>query len=127
MDPEGDHLGLGTLPGGAGDGQIAGLLAAAGRLPPERRFYFRRSWDAATGATAASIEELEHELRTCEDEVIAHHCRFADLSRWIAGVLGDPPLAAAVAEIEKAVRAGTTSIAEARADLTGVIHGRYQG
>lgn len=59
---------------------------SAGRLPPERRFYFRRSWDAATGATASSIEELGHELRVCDDEVIAHHCRFADLSRWIAGV-----------------------------------------
>ncbi|MGH3188461.1 MAG: hypothetical protein ACRDOL_14535 [Streptosporangiaceae bacterium] len=59
--------------------------------------------------------------------MIAHHCRFADLSRWIAGVLGDPPLAAAVAEIEQAVSAGTTSIAEARTGLTGVIHRRYQG
>jgi hypothetical protein len=100
---------------------------SAGLLQPERRFYFRRGWDAATGVTAGSIEELEHELRICDDEVIAHHCRSADLSRWIAEVLGDPPLAAAVGEVETAVRAGTTSIAEARTGLTGVIHRRYQG
>ena len=168
-----------ALPGGIGDGQIAGLVAAAGalpqsaaaalareagpgravlvdrsrpagavvfeigrretshmrhwhkysagRLPPDRRFYFRRGCDAATGVTAGSIEELEHELRICDDEVIAHHSRSADLSRWIASVLGDPPLAAAVAGIEKAVRTGATSIAEARTCLTGVIHRRYQG
>jgi hypothetical protein len=59
--------------------------------------------------------------------VIAHHSRSANLSRWIADVLGDPPLAAAVAEIEKAVRTDTASIAEARTGLTGVIHRRYQG
>ena len=98
---------------------------SAGRLRPDRRFYFRRNWDTATGVTAGSIGELAHELRGCEDEVISHHCRSADLSRWIGEVLGDPPLATAVEEIEKAVRAGTASVAEARIQLIDVIHRRY--
>ena len=167
-----------ALPGGAGDGQIAGLLAAAGALPndvaaalarqagpgqavlvdrsrpngatvfavspretshmrhwhkysagrirPDRRFYFRRNWDTATGVTAGSIAELEHELLVCDDEVIRHHSRHADLSRWIGDVLGDPPLAAAVQQIENAVSAGTASIAEARTALIEVIHRRYR-
>lgn len=166
------------LPGGAGDSQIAGLLAAAGalpnsaaaalarqagpgravlvdrsrpadavvftvgeretahmrhwhkysagRLPACRRFYFRSGQDTATGATAGSITELEHELRACDDEVIAHHAGHADLSRWIGEVLGDPPLAGAVEQIETAVRAGTASITEARTRLIDAIHRRYQ-
>jgi hydroxymethylpyrimidine pyrophosphatase-like HAD family hydrolase len=167
-----------ALPDGDGDGQIAGLLAAAGALPnataaalarqagpgqavlvdrsrpngatvfaigpretshmrhwhkysagrmrPDQRFYFRRNWDTATGVTAGSIAELEHVLRVCDDEVIRYHSRHADLSRWIGEVLGDPPLAAAVELIENAVRAGTAGIADARARLIEVIHGRYQ-
>jgi hydroxymethylpyrimidine pyrophosphatase-like HAD family hydrolase len=168
-----------ALPGGTDDGQIAGLLAAAGALPrgaaaalvreagprqavlversrpagavvfavgrretshmrhwhkysagrlrPDRRFYFRRDWDTATGRTAGSIAELEQELRACDDEVITHHCRFADLSRWISEVLGDPPLAAAVGQIEDGVRASTVSITEARTRLVDMIRRRYQG
>lgn len=166
-----------AIPGGAADGPVAGLLAAAGAMPysaaaalaaeagpgqamlvdrsrpagavvfaigprqtshmrhwhkysagqlrQDRRFYFRRGWDAATGATAGSIGELEHELRVCQDEVISHHCGLADLSRWVGEVLGDPPLAADVEEIEKGVRAGTTSVAQARTRLIDVIRRRY--
>ena len=99
---------------------------SAGRLRPGRRFYFRRYWDAATGVTVGSIAELEHEQRVCDDEVIAHHSRFADLSRWIGEVLGDRPLAAAVGQTEKAVHTGTASIAEARTKLIDVIRRRYQ-
>lgn len=58
--------------------------------------------------------------------MISHHCGCADLSRWIGEVLGDPPLAAGVEEIEKAVRAGTTSVAEARTRLIDVIRRRYE-
>lgn len=47
--------------------------------------------------------------------MIGHHCAFADLQRWIAEVPGDPSLAVAAGEIEKAVQAGTASTAEARA------------
>lgn len=99
---------------------------SAGRLRPDRRSYFRHDWATPTGASAGSIGELEHELRVCQDEVISHHCGLADVSRWIGEVLGDPPLAAAVEEIEKSVPEGTTSVAEARTRLIDVIRWRYE-
>jgi len=127
FDPEGDHVGLGRLRGVHVAGRPASCPPrSAGQLPADRRFYFRRNLDTATGVTAGSITELEHELRVCDDEVIIHHLRLADLSRWIGEVLGDPPLAAAVEQIEKAVRAGTASVAEPRARLMDVIYQRYQ-
>ena len=45
---------------------------------------------------ADSIAELEHELRSCDDAVIIHHCEHGDFSRWVDEVLGDPLLAAAI-------------------------------
>ncbi len=98
---------------------------SAGQPSPGRRFNFQRDWDTATRATAGSITELEDGLRVCDDAMIIHHCRDGDLSRWIARVPGDPPLAAAVKKIETAVQAGTASITEARTQLTEAIHARY--
>ncbi len=97
-----------------------------GRLPQERRFYFRSDWDNATGATAGSIQELEYVLRVCDDAVIAHHCEHRDISRWIVDVLGDPPLGAEVAEVEAGVRTGGR-VAESRDRLVRIIHDRYPG
>jgi len=94
---------------------------SAGRLAWERRFYFRADWDAATGRTAGSIEELEHELLVCSEDVISHHSNHGDLSRWIADVLGDLPLAAQVSTIEADLRAGSTSAAAARQALSDAI------
>ena len=101
------------------------LIALPGHLDPQRRFYFRRDADTLTGTTAANAGELEHQLRTCDDAVIVHHCQHGDFSRWVADVLGDPPLAAAIAAAENAVRTGTASTAEARATLTSTIRQRY--
>ena len=98
---------------------------SAGHIGPDRRFYFRRDWNTSTGVTAGSIGELEHELRVCDDDVIIHHCQHGDFSRWVQEVLGDPPLAAAIAQAELAARSGTASAADARAKLTGAIHQRY--
>ncbi len=98
---------------------------SCGQLSPERRFYFRRDWDNVTGATAGCAEDLERELRNGEDAVVIHHSVRGDFSRWVAGVLGDPPLAAAIAEVENAIRAGAASIAEGRTRLTRAIRDRY--
>jgi len=100
---------------------------SGGHLDPQRRFYFRRDADTPTGMTAASAGELEHQLRTCDEAVIVHHCQHGDFSRWVADVLGDPPLAAAIAAAEDAVRTGTAGAAEARAALTTAIRQRYTG
>ena len=98
---------------------------SVGQLQPDRRFYFRRDWDTAAGVTAGSLGELEHELRACDDQVILHHCSYGDFSRWVQDVLGDPPLAASIADIELSARSGTASAAEARTKLVSVIHQRY--
>lgn len=100
---------------------------SAGHLSPERRFYFRRDRDTPTGATASSAADLEHELLACDDAVIGHHCGHGDFSRWVADVLGDPPLAAAIAEAERAIGSGTAGAAEGRSRLLRAIHNRYNG
>lgn len=98
-----------------------------GRLPWERRFYFRNDRNAATGRTAGSVEELEHELILCSDASITHHCTHGDLSRWIAEVLGDPPLAAHASHIEQRLRAGAITAGAARDSLIEAIHQRHPG
>jgi hydroxymethylpyrimidine pyrophosphatase-like HAD family hydrolase len=100
---------------------------SGGHLDPERRFYFRRDADTPAGVTAGSAVELDHQLRVCDDAIIVHHCQHGDFSRWVADVLGDPPLAAAVAAAENAVRAGTATAAGARTSLTAAISQRYTG
>lgn len=100
---------------------------STGRLEWERRFHFRADWDTPTGRAAGSVGELERELLVCSEAVISHHSRHGDLSRWIAEVIGDPPLAAQVSAIEARLRAGETSTAEARRSLGDAIHHRYPG
>lgn len=93
-----------------------------GRLPHERRFYFRSGWDHATGAAAANLEEFERYLRSCEENVVTHHAGLGDLSRWVAEVLGDPPLAARLRAVEDKLRAGALTPATARIRLLEAIH-----
>jgi hydroxymethylpyrimidine pyrophosphatase-like HAD family hydrolase len=100
---------------------------SAGQLRADRRFHFRSDWDTATGATAGSIGELAHELTVCDDEVITHHCLQRDFSRWVLDVLGDPPLAGAIAHIEDTAPAGAAGAAQARAELLAAIRQRYSG
>jgi len=100
---------------------------SSGNLRPDRRFYFRYDWDTLTGATAGNAGELERELRACEDAVILHHCRRGDFSRWVAEVLGDPPLAEGIAAAEEFVRVGAVTVAAGRARLVSAIDARYHG
>ena len=96
---------------------------SVGGLPPNRRFYFRTD-QHTTGATAGSVEELERELRACEMGSVTHHCAGGDFSRWIADVLGDATLGAAVAVVEDDVRNGARSAAQGRHDIVQAIHER---
>ncbi len=100
---------------------------SGGHLEPERRFYFRHDADTPAGVTAGSAGELQQQLRACDDAVIVHHCRHGDFSRWVANVLGDPPLAAAIAAAEDAVRTGTATTADGRASLIAAIGQRHTG
>jgi hydroxymethylpyrimidine pyrophosphatase-like HAD family hydrolase len=97
-----------------------------GQLSADRRFYFRRDRNTPTGTSAGSTGELEHELACGDDAIVAHHSKHADLSCWVAEVLGDPPLAAAIAEVEQAVGSGAASAADGRSRLISVIHDRYR-
>ena len=90
----------------------------------DRRFYFRRGPDSPTGTPAGSGEELERELRGCDEAVIIHHSRNGDLTRWIAAVLRDAPLASAVSAIEADVAGGA---AGGRPRLLRTIHEHYSG
>jgi hydroxymethylpyrimidine pyrophosphatase-like HAD family hydrolase len=98
---------------------------SGGQLPCERRFYFRHDWDTLTGATAGSAGEFRRELQACEDAVILHHCLHGDFSRWVAEVLGDPPLAAAIAAAEDAVRSRAAGAEETRLRLVAAISARW--
>jgi hydroxymethylpyrimidine pyrophosphatase-like HAD family hydrolase len=95
-----------------------------GQLSNARRFYFRRDPATATGSTASSAPELARELARCEDQAISHHCWHEDFSRWVHDVLGDPPLATAIAQAEQQARSGA-SPASTRTALIDAIHARY--
>jgi len=97
---------------------------STGQLSGARRFYFRRDPATATGSTVGSAPELARELTSCEDQVISHHCWHGDFSRWVRDVLGDPPLAAAIAHAEQQARSGA-SPASTRTALIDAIRARY--
>ncbi|MEA2842743.1 MAG: hypothetical protein QOJ69_414 [Actinomycetota bacterium] len=96
------------------------------QLAAERRFYFRSDRDTAAGATAGSVEELEHHLRSCRGDLILHHCAHGDLSRWVTDVLGEQPLGRDIAGIEDDLRAGSANPAITRVRLLDAIHRRGQ-
>lgn len=98
---------------------------ALGRLPVERRFYFRAGRDHATGTSAGNIEEMERYLRSCTVDVVHHHGTNADLSRWVTDVLGDSRLGGEMTRIEGDLRAGRIDGGRARARLLEAIHRRY--
>jgi Family of unknown function (DUF5752) len=93
----------------------------ASTVPEEQSFYFRRSWDTATGAVAGNLQQLEQGLRASDADVISHHSWTGDFSRWVADVLGDRPLADALAVIESDVRTGVIDGNTGRERLLGTL------
>jgi hydroxymethylpyrimidine pyrophosphatase-like HAD family hydrolase len=81
----------------------------------ERAFHFRDGADHLTGATAASLTELETELRGCSRSTLRHHMARHDLSRWVADVFHDPPLAAALENAEDGLEDDSPDAAVERA------------
>jgi hypothetical protein len=71
---------------------------------PERAFHFRDDEDRLTGAVASSLPELETELGRCSRSTLRHHLPRHDLSRWVADVFHDPPLAGALRDVEARLR-----------------------
>jgi hydroxymethylpyrimidine pyrophosphatase-like HAD family hydrolase len=74
-------------------------------VEPARRFYFKTGPDAATGAVAANLDDLEAELGRCDGGVLRHHCPRHEFSGWVAGVFRDEALATDLAELEAALPA----------------------
>jgi hypothetical protein len=92
-------------------------------LAPDRRFYFRSSPDAPTGAQAGNLVEFHREIARCGAAVIVHHAARRDFSRWIDGVFADHELADGVRRIEEGVQLETADAA--RDALLVAIETRY--
>jgi hydroxymethylpyrimidine pyrophosphatase-like HAD family hydrolase len=96
----------------------------SGELPAHRRFFFRRG-ERLTGAVAGSIGEFHDEVARAEPEVVAHHARNHDFSRWIAGVIGDGELAGEVRSAEREIARSVDGLEENRLALLHAIEARY--
>ncbi len=98
---------------------------AEGKLPAPKRFYFRDR-QSETGAVAANLGELHHELRRCRPLVLRHHAGGADFSRWIEDVIQDLDLARQVAEAEKKLLgADDAEVGELLEGIVAAIERRY--
>jgi hydroxymethylpyrimidine pyrophosphatase-like HAD family hydrolase len=95
-------------------------------LPHHQRFFFRRP-DRPTGAVAASMADFHHEIGRAEPEVLRHHARNRDFSRWTDDVIRDHDLAARLRETEDIVgRKWGASPEEGRRLLLQVIESHYR-
>jgi hydroxymethylpyrimidine pyrophosphatase-like HAD family hydrolase len=92
-------------------------------LPAPRRFYVRGP-RGPTGAVAGNLAELHRELVLCGPEVIEHHVRGGDFSRWIGDVIQDEQLADETRAIETRALAGAP-IEDVRRALVAAIEARY--
>jgi hypothetical protein len=92
-------------------------------LAPVQWFYFRRSWDSATGAVARDLNQLERELEASSPDVIGHHSANGDFSRWVREVVGDPERADALAVVETDIRDGGVDLETGRQRLLDALRG----
>lgn len=102
----------------------------AARLPPDRRFYFRDGADRPTGTPAANMAEFHREVAHCGPDVIEHHAKSRDFSRWIAFALGDLEMAATIEAVETRAeenRPDHLTIETARNDILRAVEQRYIG
>jgi hypothetical protein len=61
-------------------------------LPLDKRFRFLRPGNVDTGQSAANVYEFHHILRVVPCDVVEHHCRHHDFSRWARLTLQDEVL-----------------------------------
>ncbi|HEY7480577.1 MAG TPA: HAD family hydrolase, partial [Gemmatimonadales bacterium] len=96
-------------------------------LPYHQRFFFRRR-DRLTGAVAASMADFHHEISRAEPEVLRHHARNRDFSRWTNDVIRDHELAALLRLAEENLaRDGLATTEQGRKLLLQVIETHYTG
>ena len=96
-------------------------------LPYHQRFFFRRR-DRLTGAVAASMADFHHEISRAEPEVLRHHARNRDFSRWTNEVIRDHELAGRLRLAEESLTGNGAAATEAgRRLLLEVIETHYAG
>jgi hydroxymethylpyrimidine pyrophosphatase-like HAD family hydrolase len=95
------------------------------QLPPGKRFHFRHGRGPA-GEWAANIVQFHHEVGWAEAEVMAHHLRESDFSRWLETSIQDGILAGAVRVIESDYRERRITLEEARQRIQITIEMRYE-
>jgi hydroxymethylpyrimidine pyrophosphatase-like HAD family hydrolase len=96
-------------------------------LPYHQRFFFRRK-DRLTGAVAASMADFHHEISRAEPEVLRHHARNRDFSRWTNDVIRDHELAGFLRLAEESLaRDGAATTEQGRKLLLHVIETHYTG
>jgi hydroxymethylpyrimidine pyrophosphatase-like HAD family hydrolase len=61
-------------------------------LPEEKRFRFLMPGNIDSGLLAANVYEFHHMLRKVPSDVVVHHCRHHDFSRWARLALQDDVL-----------------------------------
>ena len=92
-------------------------------LPYHRRFFFRRK-DRPTGAVAGSMADFHHEIGRAEPEVLRHHARNHDFSRWTDEVIRDHELAGRLRLVEGSL-GSDSGTEEARGLLLQAIEMHY--
>ncbi len=96
-------------------------------LPYHQHFFFRGR-DRLSGAVAASMADLHHEIGRAEPEVLHHHARNRDFSRWTKEVIRDHELAGRLRLAEESLaRDGAATTEAGRRLLLQVIETHYAG
>ena len=99
---------------------------ATGAIPADKRFYFDRGAETPTGQTACNLAEFRSIIATADEATLRHHLSRRDFSRWIADVIADVELAAAIAVAEQQWLGGDHDCQRARRRLEMAIARRYQ-
>jgi len=127
-----------VLPRAAADGHLPGRFTIAPRMtahvrhrakylevpmPSERAFHFTCN-GRNFGAPARTLKEFVRMQEQLPIEALEGHALRGDISRWIAKVFGDQPLAVALRQVERRFRDGqVVALAEA---LNESIRMRYE-
>lgn len=92
-------------------------------LPEHERFYFRPDGGSPVAA-AGNLTEFVDTVAGVDAAVLVEHARNGDFSRWIDGVIRDPGLASAVAEVEGSTILGPIDVDDLRERLASVVAAR---
>lgn len=91
-------------------------------VPPGREFRFRGP-DGRVTASADSLHSFRRVVATAPDDVLAHHARHGDFSRWVRDVFADLELSRQLRKIEARWR--RRELADLRRTIDALITVRY--